>query len=215
MAEQHLLDKLIARMPAHPFASECLRTLKIALIQGDTSREIVTGQETKGVAQTPCSFHSSGTVSCYLGDVPMHQHILPAPDRHTADNPIVAPLGGMLDHTGKVRHEPFPRRVVVGEHISEDTVGYALSEAETRRFLATVGDHRLYALYCVVLRTGMRMSEPIGLRRVNVLLVEKDGKKPLGTKNAANVAVLPRLNAGGPGGDRTHDHRFKRPLLYR
>jgi hypothetical protein len=22
-------------------------------------------------------------------------------------------------------------------------------------------------------------------------------------------------NAGGPGGDRTHDHRFKRPLLYR
>lgn len=60
----------------------------------------------------------------------------------------------------------------------DDSGGYALSPSEAQRFLATVEGHWHYALYYVALRTGMRMSELIGLRRVNVQLVEKNGKPP-------------------------------------
>lgn len=52
----------------------------------------------------------------------------------------------------------------------DDPKGYALSPAEALRFLAAVEGHRLYALYYVALRTGMRQAELIGLRRVNLRL---------------------------------------------
>jgi integrase len=59
-----------------------------------------------------------------------------------------------------------------------EKIGYALSPDEAQRLLVAVEGHWLYALYYVALRTGMRMSELIGLRRTNIQLVEKNGKKP-------------------------------------
>lgn len=61
------------------------------------------------------------------------------------------------------------------DDIEDQQRGYALSPEEAQRFLGVVATHRLYALYYVALRTGMRQAELIGLRWVNVVL---DGDKP-------------------------------------
>lgn len=76
----------------------------------------------------------------------------------------------------KIRKNPTDTvKLPRSEDDEDERAGYALNPDEARRFLDAVSGHRLYPLYYVALRTGMRKSELIGLRRPNLHL---DGPEP-------------------------------------